>query len=474
MKAELKTDWTVGKLIKMSEQKAISINHEYQRGDAWKPHQMRMLIDSVMRGYNMPLIYLRRIVGGGSERFEIIDGQQRIKALCYFKEGFYKYQEFNDGSLVQIKKKFPPLYNPNGDGGTMKLPQSVQRKKISWSEKTFADFDDEERRKFEGQSVPVFVVECEEDTARDLFIRLQGGRALTSQEVRDAWPGKFNELVLKIGGKPQLNEPNNSDYNGHEFFRQLMGMKSEKKSEARQLAAQMLMQFLLRKEEGRLYFDNINSDGIDQFYAARVGMDINSDNVAKFKDILDNLPIIFHGKKLDKKNWIPIHLVLFVDMLRGDFDSVWEKWLVRAYDDFVGRVDKVKEFGGRKSPPSQEELAKLMDENGMQFWNFYQMTKSAVDNAETIKQRHIIYVRQMLMLLGKNAKMEARGNPLESRGFLEAIAHLDNWTCCRCENPVAWKDAVINRVEGKRHDKFSCPYLRDYALAHQVCPDSGE
>ena len=32
MKAELKTDWTVGKLIKMSEQKAISINHEYQRG----------------------------------------------------------------------------------------------------------------------------------------------------------------------------------------------------------------------------------------------------------------------------------------------------------------------------------------------------------------------------------------------------------------------------------------------------------
>ena len=59
--------------------------------------------------------------------------------------------------------------------------------------------------------------------ARDLFIRLQAGMPLNSQEKRDAWPGNFTEFVLKTAGKPELPK-----YPGNEFFKIVMKAKDQK------------------------------------------------------------------------------------------------------------------------------------------------------------------------------------------------------------------------------------------------------
>jgi hypothetical protein len=50
--------------------------------------------------------------------------------------------------------------------------------------------------------------------ARDLFVRLQAGLPLTSQEKRDSWPGQFTDFVLRLAGKPGLTR-----YPGVDFFR---------------------------------------------------------------------------------------------------------------------------------------------------------------------------------------------------------------------------------------------------------------
>ena len=45
----------------------LSVDPEYQRGAVWKEDQQKMLIDSVLRGYPLPLTYLhhkKRVVGG--------------------------------------------------------------------------------------------------------------------------------------------------------------------------------------------------------------------------------------------------------------------------------------------------------------------------------------------------------------------------------------------------------------------------
>lgn len=57
----------------------------------------------------------------------------------------------------------------------------------------------------------------DENQARDLFVRLQAGMPLNSQEKRDAWPGQFTDFVLRLGGKADI-----ARYPGHDFFNDVM------------------------------------------------------------------------------------------------------------------------------------------------------------------------------------------------------------------------------------------------------------
>ncbi|MBK9982969.1 MAG: DUF262 domain-containing protein [Saprospiraceae bacterium] len=50
----------------------LTINSEYQRGQVWNSGQQKRLIDSVLRGYPLPIIYLhhkRRIIEGMTKEF---------------------------------------------------------------------------------------------------------------------------------------------------------------------------------------------------------------------------------------------------------------------------------------------------------------------------------------------------------------------------------------------------------------------
>ena len=55
----------------------LAVNSEYQRGAVWTDTQKKKLIDSVLRGYPIPLIYLhhikKQVVGHMREDFEVID-----------------------------------------------------------------------------------------------------------------------------------------------------------------------------------------------------------------------------------------------------------------------------------------------------------------------------------------------------------------------------------------------------------------
>ena len=87
-------DLTVADVLALKAQQMLVVNPEYQRGSVWTPVQKKKLVDSVLRGYPIPLIYLHHIrqTAGKlvSERYEIIDGQQRINALSDFHDGAFK------------------------------------------------------------------------------------------------------------------------------------------------------------------------------------------------------------------------------------------------------------------------------------------------------------------------------------------------------------------------------------------------
>lgn len=449
--------WTVQELINLRENGDLRVNPEYQRGAVWSESQMRLLIDSIFRGYQMPLIYLREEEreirkGKTTTHYDIIDGQQRINALCSFVAGAV-IEESRSGTASL--RPFKPLYNPSDEADKAMFPVSIQSQECAWGGKIFENLDSDIRDKFLKKEVRIaLMTDCSDDEARDLFIRLQGGSDLRPQEIRDAWPGNFRNIVLGIGGKPQ-----NVKYPGHDFFRVIMKAKPKSdRGKTRQLVAQLLVLFLAQKDRGRDYFVQTKSDALNDAYRQYAGLDIQSQNVLRFRSILDKLLGVFgDGKRPPLKGHDAIHLILFVDMLMEGYAPKWSDSIVVAFDKFAAEVRKAKQY---KDFPKEES------KDFQDVWTYDLKTRTSSDAPATIKQRHEIYKRLMLQFLGNDAvEQDAQ------RGFTplqrETIYFRDKKKCHVCKQDVKWEDADIHHI--KQHSEGGETTLKNGVLVHRKC-----
>ena len=56
----------------------IDTNPDYQRPAVWKTSNKQLLIDTILRGLDVPKFYWKQI---DEDHFEVIDGQQRIRTI---------------------------------------------------------------------------------------------------------------------------------------------------------------------------------------------------------------------------------------------------------------------------------------------------------------------------------------------------------------------------------------------------------
>ena len=75
-------EWTVRMLVDMQDR--INTNAEYQRANVWSRPQQSLLIDSILRGFDLPKIYFRKLAPGDDLLFEVVDGKQRLSAIWAF------------------------------------------------------------------------------------------------------------------------------------------------------------------------------------------------------------------------------------------------------------------------------------------------------------------------------------------------------------------------------------------------------
>ena len=182
---------SVKDLVELRDADMLRINREYQRGDAWNIVQKQKLIDSLLRGYHLPVFYLHDItkeVGGKvSSHYEIIDGQQRTNAISDFLKGGF--------SLLDPRE-------PNS-----KFPAFMREEDCIWASKTYSDLMPELQDQFSNAKLSIAEIQGDENEARDLFVRLQAGSDLKPQERRDALPGGFCTFVNELGGRtPRVQE----------------------------------------------------------------------------------------------------------------------------------------------------------------------------------------------------------------------------------------------------------------------------
>jgi hypothetical protein len=428
---------SVSDVINLKAQQMLVVNPEYQRGAVWTATQKKKLVDSVLRGYPIPLIYFHHIVQSAgklvSQRFEIIDGQQRINALSDFHDGAFK------------------LLDPIKDEAEARFPEFIKRQPCPWAGKTFQDLGEKLKERFLATPLRIIKIETDDpNESRDLFVRLQAGMPLNSQEKRDAWPGQFTDFVLRLGGKSGL-----AKYPGHDFFNDLMkARRTQDRGKFRQLAAQLSMLFFTHRESGS--FCDINSAAIDDYYYEHLGFDTNSENARRLLEVLDKLTVLLGDQKRPKIiGHEAIHLILLLDTLLDDYTRSWESNFAKAFDDFRAKLAQAKQTRYDATPN--------------EYWLSYGVgTRVNSDRREVIQRRHEFFAEKMLNLLNLQMK-----DPQRLFGILERelIYYRDGKRCGVCNAEVTWPDAEIHHVE--LHSVGGKTKLDNGALVHRHCHPKG-
>ncbi len=149
--------WTISKLGQQKDR--INLNPQWQRGPAWKMPRQVLLIDSILRGMDIPKVYLRQL-NGGIFSYDAVDGQQRLRAIWLFHS--------NELPLTYTE----PLERIAGH---------------DVNGKTFAQLPKSLRDRFTSFGVSVArIVAAKTDEITQLFARLQMGVQLNPAELRNA------------------------------------------------------------------------------------------------------------------------------------------------------------------------------------------------------------------------------------------------------------------------------------------------
>jgi hypothetical protein len=149
--------------------KRIDTNPDFQRPAVWSTSQKQLLIDSILREYDVPKMYWRKL-SSKPDRYDVVDGQQRLRAIWSFVDG--------DFAL--------PVNAEPVDG------QAIAGCK-------YDALPDDLHIRFDTYTLDVVVLEdTDENEVREMFLRLQNGTSLKAQEKRNAMPGKMRDFVKSL------------------------------------------------------------------------------------------------------------------------------------------------------------------------------------------------------------------------------------------------------------------------------------
>ncbi len=100
-----KTVYTITQFLEWQRGKTLDLNPVFQRRQVWKPSAKSQLVDSIVRGYPIPIIFLRQVqdMKTLSSRMEVVDGQQRLRTLISFLDSSLipGFDAENDGFVVK-------------------------------------------------------------------------------------------------------------------------------------------------------------------------------------------------------------------------------------------------------------------------------------------------------------------------------------------------------------------------------------
>jgi uncharacterized protein DUF262/HNH endonuclease len=164
---------TITDLVNMYGGDQLNLEPGFQRQSVWAERDRSKLIDSILRNYPLPAIFLYRREEDGRIIYDVIDGKQRLESILMF--------------MGEMRGRF---------WVKTQLPSSEETEWIDWKRLSKRKL----RPLIEGYKVPVIEVDGDIGDIIDVFVRINStGKALTPQEKRHA--KYYNSHFLKEADK---------------------------------------------------------------------------------------------------------------------------------------------------------------------------------------------------------------------------------------------------------------------------------
>ena len=175
---------SVQEIYRRYRENQIVVNRKYQRKLVWSETEKACLIDSILKGYPIPLILFAEYAGeDGRTYYEVLDGMQRLNAIVGFLENEYPVDQkyFDIKQLARVQQAESEGLFIGYHGEAVHTPQICAN---------LLDYQ---------LAVTSYKVESEENVF-EIFRRINsGGRQLSSQEQRQAGVlCHFSDLVRGI------------------------------------------------------------------------------------------------------------------------------------------------------------------------------------------------------------------------------------------------------------------------------------
>lgn len=151
---------TITDIVNLYEDNSLNLEPGFQRQSVWNERDRIKLIDSILRNYPLPAIFLYRREENGQIIYDVIDGKQRIESILMF--------------IGQMRGRY-----------------WLKTQLPGYEESEWINYNKLCNRKLQhlvmGYRIPVIEVDGEMGDIIDVFVRINStGKALTPQEKRRA------------------------------------------------------------------------------------------------------------------------------------------------------------------------------------------------------------------------------------------------------------------------------------------------
>lgn len=173
-------DYPIDSLVSRLNSDAIYVP-KFQRGFVWNMKRASRFIESLLLGLPVPGIFLAR--ESETQRLIVIDGQQRLKSIQFFYEGFFPGASPDKWREFRLDLNTPGISN-------------------NFHASSYKSLSDEDRRHLDDSIIHATIIKQDEpsdgqSSVYSIFERLNtGGMSLSPQEIRASiFHGQFSNLL---------------------------------------------------------------------------------------------------------------------------------------------------------------------------------------------------------------------------------------------------------------------------------------